>query len=91
MIIKGDEKHRGHWKHFPGRGDVVRGARLRAGTSYVERPTQHIYPLELSRDKMSDAPNANKTMIPEAPVFRVSRNAAVAASVRINEQAEDDK
>lgn len=93
---KGEEKNRGHWKLeiieelFLARNGVVRGARLRAGKSYLERPIQHLYPLEFSCNKTSDAPNVDTTLNPEAPEIRFSRDAAVAAMVRIQEQAEDE-
>ena len=54
VLIKGDEKNRGKWKlgriekMFPGRDGVIRAVRLRAGKSYLERPLELLYPLELS-------------------------------------------
>ena len=51
---------------------------MRAGRSHLERPIQHLYPLELSCD-------------PTAPVFRPRRDAAVAASLRIQEVAEEEE
>jgi hypothetical protein len=54
VMIKGEEKNRGVWrigiveKLIQGRDKVVRGVRLRAGKSYLERPVQHLFPLELS-------------------------------------------
>ncbi|KAK3742809.1 hypothetical protein QZH41_002738 [Actinostola sp. cb2023] len=56
MIIKSDERNRRKWKLgivdqlFEGRDGVVRGVRLRAGKSYLERPIQHLYPLEVACD-----------------------------------------
>ena len=82
VIIKGEEKNRGLWKLgivqelITGRDGVVRGAKLRAGRSYLERPVQHLYPMELSCDSA------------EAPVFRPSRDAAVAARARTKDAAE---
>lgn len=55
VLIKGEE--RGKWKIciveqlIQGRDGVVRGARLRAGKSYLERPLQLLYPLELTCDR----------------------------------------
>ena len=57
VIIRGDEKNRNLWKlgivqeFIKGKDGIVRGAKLRAGKSYLERPVQHLYPLELSCDK----------------------------------------
>lgn len=54
---------------------------MRAGKSYLERPIQHLYPLELSCDRAAEAPTAQLNA--EAPVFRPTRDAAVAARARI--------
>lgn len=35
---------------FEGRDGVVRAAKLRAGKSFLERPVQHLFPLELVCD-----------------------------------------
>ena len=92
VIIKGEEKNRGLWKLgiveelITGRDGVVRGAKLRAGRSYLERPVQHLYPMELSCDRTTAMPRA--TLSAEAPVFRPSRDAAVAARARIEDAAE---
>ena len=57
VLIKGEERNRGRWKIgivdqlIKGRDGVVHGVRLRAGKSYLERPIQHLYPLELSCDQ----------------------------------------
>ena len=56
VLIKAKERNRGRWRFdiveqlIQGRDGVVRGAPLRAGKSYLERPVQHLYPLELSCD-----------------------------------------
>ena len=57
------EKNRAKWnlgivdQVFPGRDGVVRSVRLRAGKSYLDRPVQKLYPLEMSvsRDNESIA------------------------------------
>ena len=47
VLIKGEKKNRGTWKIsivdrlIQGRDKVIRGVRLRAGKSYLERPIQH--------------------------------------------------
>ena len=65
---------------------MVRGAKLRTPKSVIERPLQHLYPLELTCD-MTMAPAAlNRTV----PAFRPRRNAAVAARARIQELAQTD-
>ena len=42
-----------------GRDGFVRGAKLRAGKSYLERPIQHLYPLKLPCDMTAGAPIRN--------------------------------
>ena len=82
VIIKSDEKNRAPWKLgvvvdlITGRYGLVRGAKLRTPKSVIERPGQHLYPLELTCD-MTVAPAAlNPT--------------AVAARARIQELAQMD-
>ena len=72
VIIKSDEKNRAQWKLgvvinlIIGRDGVVRGAKLRTPKSVIERPLQHLYPLELTCD-MTMAPAA---LNPTVPAFR---------------------
>ena len=39
-----------------GRNGVVRGAKVRAGKSHLERAIQHLYPLELTCDRQTKGP-----------------------------------
>jgi hypothetical protein len=93
VIIKGDEKDRNQWKLgivekvLPGEDGVVQAVRLRAGRNQLERPIQHLYPLELSCDI---GRNTKTKLNPEIPVFRPRRNAAEVAKVRISDIAEDE-
>ena len=86
VIIKSDEKNRAQWKLgvvidlITGRDGVVRGAKLRTPKSVIERPVQHLYPLELTCD-MTSAP---AVLNPTVPAFRPQRNAAVAARTCTN-------
>lgn len=54
VIVKTEDKNRGKWplgiieSLIVGNDLVVRGAKLRAGKSYMERAIQQLYPLELS-------------------------------------------
>jgi hypothetical protein len=85
VIVRSDERNRAKWplgiveKLFPGKDGVVRAVKLRAGKTYLERPVQHLYPLELSCDKRPATP---ETLNPEAPPFRPKRDAAVAGDLR---------
>ncbi len=94
VIIKGDEKDRNQWKLgiveelLPGKDGVVRAVRLRAGRNQLERPVQHLYPLELS----CDIERSKETKLnPETPAFRPRRVAAEVAKLRISDIAEEDE
>ena len=71
-----------------GRDGVVRGANLCTPKSVIERPVQHLYPLELTCDTaVRIAPAA---LNPTVQGFRPCRNAAVAAGARIQGLAQMD-
>jgi hypothetical protein len=94
VIIKSDEKNRGKWplgivtELVLGRDGVVRAVKLRAGKSFLERPTQHLYPLELSVDipKMYPLSELNAG----AREFRPKRQEAIAARERIRQTMQDE-
>ena len=94
VIIKSEEKNRNEWKLgivedlITGRDGVVRGAKLRAGKSNMERAVQHLYPLELTCNSVNDTPTA--PLNPRAPMFRPRRDAAIAAKCRIQDLAQDE-
>ena len=52
MLIKGEEKNRGHWKigivnHlYNGKDIIIRVAQLRIGKKLIDQPIQLLYPLE---------------------------------------------
>jgi hypothetical protein len=54
VIIKGEERNRNKWKlgvvvqMIKGSDGVIRAVKLREGKSFLERPIQFLYPLELS-------------------------------------------
>ena len=56
VLIKGDDKHRGKWnigiveELYKGKDSVIRAVKLRSRKTYIERPIQFLYPLELSCD-----------------------------------------
>ena len=93
ILIRGDERNRGKWKIgiieplFEGRDGIVRGARLRAGKSYLERPIQHLYLLELSCDRSQ--PQEGAALDVDAPEFK-PRAAATRARRRIAEIVQDE-
>ena len=65
---------------------------MRAGKSYLERPMQHLHPLELSCDKLTELEREKSTLNPEASVWRPKRNVTVAAELRAKDivEAEED-
>ena len=95
VIVKTEDKSRGKWplgiieNLIVGNDGVVRGAKLRAGKSYMERAIQQLCPLELSCDRQMPAPQAG--MNPEAAPFRPRRDAAVAARLRLQEITQEDE
>lgn len=82
VIIKSEEKNRAQGKLgivedvITGRDGGIRGAKLKSGKSHLERPIQHLYPLELNCDKSVQTPPV--TLNADAPVYRPRRDAAVA-------------
>ena len=94
VIIKSEEKNCSQWKLgivedlIMGRDGVVRGAKLRAGKSHMERAVQLLYPLELTCDKVTGTPAA--PLDPSAPTFRPRRDAAFTARHRIRDLAQDE-
>ena len=95
VIIKSEEKNRGQWKLviieelITGQDGVVRGDKLRAGKSILERPVQLFSPLELSSETPSGGSNVD--LDPRVPAFRPRRNAVAVARIRIHDLAQDEK
>ena len=94
VIIKSEERNRNKWKLgivedlIAGRDGVVRVARLRAGKNHLERAVQHLYPLELSCD-ISKSKAATLTLDPNVQEFKPTREAAVAAKIRLQDMARE--
>ena len=63
VLIQTEERNHRRWnigiivKLIKGRDRVVRGARLRAGKSYLEWAIQHLCPIELSCDRRETPPS----------------------------------
>ncbi|CAB4041277.1 Hypothetical predicted protein [Paramuricea clavata] len=96
VIIKSDERNRAEWplgivhELFEGKDGVVRAVKLRAGKSFMERPVQHLYPLELSCDIGTRQTTKTTTELnAEATEFRPKRDTAVATRLR-NQMIVDD-
>lgn len=68
VIVREDESNCGKWSLgviadlFKGCDGVVHAAKLRVGKSFLERPVQHLFPLELTCDnlvQMQNTPDPN--------------------------------
>ena len=87
VILKSEERNRRKWplgivqELYPGRDGVVRAVKLRSGRNFLERPVQHVYPLELSCDSVVHAPV--RGLNADAPMFRPRRLATIQAEERI--------
>ena len=94
VLIQSDERNRGKWntgvvvKLIKGRDRIVRGARLRAGKSFLERAVQQLCPMELSCDRFKE--QEVPVPIPHARVT-TPRRAAIAAAKNIKDIAEREK
>ena len=94
VIIKDEKKNRNTWKlgvvreTIKGKDGIVRGARVKTANGELERPIQHLYPLELT----CEVENFKKPD-PTAPTFvpRATRNAAAAARLRMQDIARNDE
>ena len=88
VIVKTDDKNRGKWplaiveQLFPGPDGVTRAVQLKTKNGVLERPVQHLYPLEMQCDakEKSDKPKLN----PSVPPFRPKRAAAAEARGKIS-------
>lgn len=85
MVQLSEAKNRGKLcavvqKVFPGKDGVVRAVRIKTGRGVLDRPIQHLYPMELSSDK---EPTKIQELNPEAPRFRPRRAAVLVAEENI--------
>ena len=90
VLIKNADRNRRKWKIGTvdklcyGR-DVIRAVQLRSGKSFIQRPIQHLYPLELNCDINREK---EKELNVEAPPFRSKRTAAAVAEIGIQNTGE---
>ena len=96
VIVHGDERNKGKWTLgiitdvYPGPDDIIRAVRVKTSKSYLERAVQHLYPLELSCDIdetsiRTDENSQKETLNPAAREFRLKRNAAAIAELKISD------
>jgi len=72
---------------YPGKDGIVRAVELKTAHGTLERPTQHVYPLELTCDSAREIATIipSVQLNPTAPHFRPRRDATVAARTGIQE------
>ena len=95
MLIKGEEKNRGHWKigivnHlYSGKDNIIRVVQLRIRKKLIDRPIQLLYPLELYCEGMTPTNKDEKKneLNPSATEFRPKRTAAEIAKWRLKDIA----
>ena len=97
VIVKADDKNRGKWplavveKLFPGPDGRTRAVQLRTKNGVIERPVQHLYPLELQCDTKKNANEGRVQLNPGARAFVPKRAAAADAQAKITAIAEDQE
>lgn len=90
VLMQSELRNRGKWnigvvvKLIKGRDGEIRGARLRAGKSYMERAVQLLCPMELSCD-IEKNQGQLKGLDPESKEFTPKRAAAEIAKERIRD------
>ena len=94
-IVASEERNRGKWplgivkELYKRRDGVIRAVKLKTVNGHLERAVNHLYPLELPCDVR---PSTNSDQLnPQAPVFRPTRDAAVAARLRVQELARNEE
>ena len=91
VSIKNEDHNRRKWKIgivdklYYGRDNVIRAVPIRSGKSFIQRPIQHLYPLELNCDVKWEK---EKELNVEAPPFRPKRTAATIAEIGIQNTRE---
>ena len=94
VIVRTDNKNRGKWplavvqQIFPGRDGYTRAVQLRTTKGVIERPVQHLCPLELQCETTGPAA---QQLNPHAENFRPQRNAASVAAAKIKDIAENEE
>ena len=91
VVVKRGDKNRGNWplammqRIFPGKDGVVWAVKLKTSKGTVERPVQHLHPMELSKERTKLEP---KPLNPKADSFQLKRKAAVKSNDHIQAIAE---
>ncbi len=100
VIVKTDDKNRGKWplaiveKVFPGPDGRTRAVQLKTKNGVLERPVQHLYPLELqcvAKEKNANEGHIQVQLNPRARKFLPKRAAAADAEAKITAIAEEEE
>ena len=101
VLIKGDDKHRGKWnigiveELSEGKENEIRTVKLWWRKTYIERPIQFLYLLELSCDTWKRPKTvfqcSNQPLNVNANEFKQRRNAAAISEIRIGDATEANK
>ena len=73
VIVKSDDRNKGDWlpaivqRIFPGKNGVVQAVELKTSKGTLERPVQHLYPMELAKESTKPEP---KPLNQKADSFR---------------------
>ena len=98
VLIKDDEIHRGEWnigmidKLYRAKDGVIRAVGLRTSKSYIERPIQYLYLLDLycNVEKQPSSVNTNTlTLDANAKEYQLQRTAAEVAEIRMKDMNDD--
>ena len=76
-------------KVYPGKDGVIRAVQLKTANGMLERPVQHLYPLELDCDLMTRA--ESQRLNPDTPNFLPRRDAAAEARLRMEQVGDDEQ
>ncbi len=100
VIVKTDDRNRGKWplaiveKLFPGPDGRTRAVQLKTKNGVLERPVQHLYPLERQYDAKEKNANEGHIQVqlnPRARKFLPKRAAAADAEAKITAIAEEEE
>ena len=97
VIVRSDNKNRGKWPLaivdaiYPGPDGHTRAVQLRTSKGIIQRPVQHLYPLELHSELRVAQPALEQQLNANASTFRPRRAAANRAAARIAQIAEEEK
>ena len=100
VMIKDESKKRRRWKIgiiselFQGKDDQIQGARVKTPRSYLDRPIELLYPLELHcnrcKIKSKQHESDKKKLNVEAKEFRPKKTTGAIALAKIKDIAEYD-